>query len=109
MNKNNLIILNTSSQLGVEVEENLRSLDHSYVIYRFVMVQRLVNKIDALESFEDNRHDDLEGVLSEGLSHTDALACEEWHEGHRVVVAALSKSLRLKGVVVFAPLVFVVM
>lgn len=68
-----------------------------------------VYKSDALEGLENERHDYLEGVLSEGLANTDALACEEGHEGHGVVVAALSKTLRLIGVVVLAPLVFVVM
>jgi hypothetical protein len=68
-----------------------------------------VNKIDSLEGLEDERHDDLEGVLSEGLAHAHTLACEERHEGHRVVVATLSKTLGPIGVVVLAPLVLVVM
>ena len=68
-----------------------------------------VYKSDALEGLENERHDYLEGVLSEGLAHADSLACKEWHERHWVVVASLSKTLGLKGVVVLAPLVFVVM
>lgn len=68
-----------------------------------------VDKVDTLEGFEDERHDDLERILSEGLAHTDTLACKEGHEGHGMVVAALSETLGLIGVVVFAPLVFVMM
>ena len=68
-----------------------------------------VDKVDTLEGFEDERHDYLEGVLSEGLAHAHTFACEEGHEGHRVVVATLSKTLGPIGVVVLAPLVFVVM
>ena len=68
-----------------------------------------VNKLDALESLQDERHDDLEGVLREGLAHAHTLACEEGHEGQRVVVAALGETLGSIGVVVLAPLVLVVM
>ena len=66
-------------------------------------------KIDALEGLEDERHVDLEGVLSEGLAQGETLACEEGHEGHRVVVVTIGKTLGPLGVVVLAPLVFVLM
>ena len=68
-----------------------------------------VNKIDAFEGLENERHDDLEGVLSKGLTNTDALSSEEGHERHGVVMATLSEPLRLVGVVVLAPLILIVM
>ena len=104
-----MIIVNTSSLLGVKVEENLRSLHHSYVIQWFLLIVSGVNKVDALEGFENERHDNLEGVLSEGLTNTDALSSEEGHERHGVVMAALSETLRFVGVVVLAPLILIVM
>jgi hypothetical protein len=76
---------------------------------RFLLIVGEVNKVDAFEGLENERHDDIHGVLSQGLTNTDALSCEEGHEGHGVVMAALSKTLRLEGLVVLAPLILVVM
>ena len=43
------------------------------------MVVGGVNKVESLEGLEDERHYDLEGVLSEGLAHAHTLDCEERH------------------------------